>query len=627
MRISESKIEEIRNSISIVDLISEYVQLRKRGKNYIGLCPFHSEKTPSFTVSEDKQIYHCFGCHNGGNVFKFLMEYKKISFVESIQELAEQLGIEILQDEDGYTERQSEQENYYDINTEAARYFSNNLLNDKEGEIARNYFQKRNIKPQTMRAFGLGYALNGWENIVNFLKEKNIDLDKALQLGLIGRNNDGRVYDKLPGRIIFPIFSPNGRVVAFAGRILGEQDKGAKYINSPESIIYTKGRILYGLSHAKDEIRKLDKAIIVEGYMDLISLYQAGIKNVAAVSGTALTEDQVQLLSRYTKNVVLLFDADTAGIKASMRSIEILLKQDFEVKIATLPKGEDPDSYVIKFGKEAFDEIIKRAENFLEYQTAYYEAQGMFNEPAKMAEAIRDLVKPIALVDDELKRNLLIRSVARRFNLREKLLESELDKALEFQKKQNRIQTQRIMRQDEIQPQTLIIPEMKSVPNYFYNAEKELIRLMFENDKDVIGIIIHYINEDNLLVDLHRQIFNVVKSEFEVNGNLNPASLIAKLDDEEIQSYLREITIEQYNVSSTWLKNNPSVTPEIILKRYAKDLIIKYKQLQIDAQILKNFQAIENADNEQRSIELMKENQELEKEKKLIRNQFQEPEN
>lgn len=623
MRISESKIEEIRNSISIVDLISEYVQLRKRGKNYIGLCPFHSEKTPSFTVSEDKQIYHCFGCHNGGNVFKFLMEYKKISFVESIQELAEQLGIEISPDDEGYTERQSEQEIFYDINTEAARYFSNNLLNDNEGEIARNYFQKRNIKPQTMRAFGLGYALNGWENLVNFLKEKNIDLEKALQLGLIGRNNDGRVYDKLPGRIIFPIFSPNGRVVAFAGRKLREDDSGGKYINSPESIIYIKGRILYGLSHAKDEIRKLDKAIIVEGYMDLISLYQAGVKNVVAVSGTALTDDQVQLLSRYTKNVVLLFDADTAGIKASMRSIEILLKRDFEVKIAALPKGEDPDSYVNKFGKDGFDEIIKRAENFLEYQTAYYEAQGMFNDPAKMAEAIRDLVKPIALVDDELKRNLLIRSVARRFNLREKLLENELNKALEFQKKQSRIQSQRIMKQEEIQSQTLIAPEKKSVPNYFFNTEKELIRLMFENDKEVIDLIVHNINEDNLLVDLHKQIFKAVKNEFEAHDNLNPALLIAKFEDDETQSYLREITIEQYTISGTWLKDNPSVTEEIILKKYAKDLIIKYKQLQIDAQIAANVNAQENVDSEERLLELMKEKHELERQKKIVREELE----
>ena len=239
---------------------------------------FHSEKTPSFTVTEEKQIFHCFGCHAGGNVYKFLMDYKKISFIEAVQEIAEQQGIEISYDDEGFNEKQSEQEILYDINTEAARYFSNNLLNDAEGEIARNYFQKRNLKVQTMRAFGLGYAHNGWENLVNFLKEKNIDLEKALQLGLIGRNNDGRVYDKLAGRIIFPIFSPNGRVVAFAGRKLREDDSGGKYINSPESIIYIKGRILYGLSHAKDDIRKLDKAIIVEGYMDLISLYQAELK-------------------------------------------------------------------------------------------------------------------------------------------------------------------------------------------------------------------------------------------------------------------------------------------------------------------------------------------------------------
>ena len=464
MRIPESKIEEIRNSVSIVDVISEYVQLRKRGKNFIGLCPFHSEKTPSFTVTEEKQIFHCFGCHAGGNVYKFLMDYKKISFIEAVQEIAQQQGIEISYDDEGFNEKQSEQEILYDINTEAARYFSNNLLNDAEGEFARNYFQKRNLKVQTMRAFGLGYAHNGWENLVNFLKEKNIDLEKALQLGLIGRNNDGRVYDKLAGRIIFPIFSPNGRVVAFAGRKLREDDSGGKYINSPESIIYVKGRILYGLSHAKDDIRKLDKAIIVEGYMDFISLYQAGVKNVVAVSGTALTDDQVQLLSRYTKNVVLLFDADAAGIKASMRSIEILLKRDFDVKISTLPKGEDPDSYVTKFGKDAFDEIIKRAENFLEYQTAYYETEGMFDDPTKMAEAIRDLVKPIALVDDELKRNILMRTIAKKFNLREKLLEAELDKALDFQKKQNRIQAQRIFKKEEAQQESLIPSEKKTIP-------------------------------------------------------------------------------------------------------------------------------------------------------------------
>ncbi|MGD8306186.1 MAG: DNA primase, partial [Ignavibacteria bacterium] len=286
MRIPETKIEEIRSTASVVDVISEYVQLRKRGKNYVGLCPFHNEKTPSFTVSDEKQIFHCFGCHTGGNVFKFLMEYKKISFVEAVQEVAEQLGITLEFEQANYEAQQSEQEIYYDINTEAAKYFLNNLLNDDEAEGARNYLQSRNVKQQTIRSFGLGYALKGWENFIEFAKSNKIDLDKASSLGLIGKSDDGRYYDKLPGRLIFPIFSPNGRVVAFAGRKLDPSEKGGKYINSPESIVYSKSRVLYGLSFGKDEIRRLGKAIIVEGYLDLISLYQNGIKNVVAVSGT-----------------------------------------------------------------------------------------------------------------------------------------------------------------------------------------------------------------------------------------------------------------------------------------------------------------------------------------------------
>lgn len=617
MRISESKIEEIRNAANIVDVISEYVQLRKRGRNYIGLCPFHSEKTPSFTVSDEKQIYHCFGCHNGGNVFKFLMEYKKISFIEAVQELAEQLGIELNYDQSTF-EGQTEQEILFDINTEVARYFSNNLLNDEEGQIARDYFQKRNIKVQTMRAFGLGYALNGWENLVSFLKQKNIDLEKALQLGLIGRNKDGRVYDKLAGRIIFPIFSPNGRVIAFAGRKLRDDDTSAKYINSPESIIYVKGRVLYGLSFAKDEIRKLDKAIIVEGYMDLISLYQAGVKNVVAVSGTALTDEQAQLLSRYTKNVVLLFDADTAGIAASMRSIEILLRKDFDVKIATLPSGEDPDSFVNKYGKEEFEEIVKRAENFLEYQTAYFEKQGMFDDPTKAAEAIRDLVKPIAIIDDELKRNLLIKNISRKFNLREKLLEKELEKAIELEKRTVKSQTQRIYKEDSVIQKTLTPEKIKSVPPQLYNTEKEIIKLLFENDSSIIELILQNIEPETLELEIHRNVLGSIKEYIIEKGSTNPADLISLFDD-DTQSYLREITIEQYTLSHSWFERHPSIDSENKLYRYTIDLIKKYKQLHLDMKIAENQKAIESADSEEIAISLMKENQELERKRRELK--------
>lgn len=622
MRIPESKIEEIRNSVDIVDVISQHVQLRKRGKNFIGLCPFHSEKTPSFTVSDEKQIFHCFGCHTGGNVFKFLTEFHKISFVEAVQELAEQQGITIEFDKQEYTEHQSEQEVLYDINTEAARYFLNNLLNDDEGEFARKYLQERNIKTQTLRSFGLGYALRGWENFINYAKSRNLNIDKCIQLGLVGKNSEGKLYDKFPGRLIFPIFSPNGRVVAFAGRVLDPNDTGAKYINSPESLIYIKGRILYGLSFAKDEIRRLDKAIIVEGYMDLISLYQSGIKNVVAVSGTALTDDQVQLLSRYTKNVVLLFDADVAGIQASMRSIEILLKRDMEVKIVSLPKGEDPDSFVNKFGKEEFEELIKKAENFLEYQTKYYESQGKFNEPATAAESIRDLVKPVALIDDELKRNLLIRNIAQKFNLREKLIEAELDKQIKKFKRFEKTDAKVLQNRKVEETTSTLIDAVPEVSPVLYNLEREIIKLLFEADKSVAELIFNYLHPEDFSNILNRELFESVKDEFENEDNFTTSGLVSVLKDERKEAYVRELTFDKYSVSSSWEDRFPSITAEMTMMRFAKDTVMKFIIERIEKSIQSNRREIELSDDEKKQLELMKANNELEREKKKIREEL-----
>jgi DNA primase len=625
MRIPESKIEEIRESANIVDIISQYVQLRKRGKNYIGLCPFHSEKTPSFTVSDEKQIFHCFGCHTGGNVFKFLTEFHKISFVEAVQELAEQQGITIEFDKEEYAEQQSEQEVLYDINTEAARYFLNNLLNDDEGENARKYLHERNIKIQTLRAFGLGYTLRGWENFINYAKSRNLNIDKCIQLGLIGKTAEGKLYDKLPGRLIFPIFSPNGRVVAFAGRVLDPKETGAKYINSPESLIYIKGRILYGLSFAKDDIRRLDKAIIVEGYMDLISLYQSGVKNVVAVSGTALTDDQVQLLSRYTKNVVLLFDADVAGIKASMRSIELLLKRDMEVRIVSLPKGEDPDSYVNKYGTEEFEELVRRAQNFLEYETSYYESQGKFNDPSTAADSIRELVKPVALMNDELKRNLLIKNIARKFNLREKLLESELDKQIKRVKRFEKTDSKLLQNRRAEETATVLTDAAPEISPFLYNLEKEILKLLFEADKPVAELIFNYIHSDDFTKDLNRELFEIVKDEFESDsdkGGFTTSGLISVLKDDGKEAYVRELTFDKYSVSSSWEERFPSITAEMTLMKFAKDTVLKFVIERIEKSIQSNRREIELTDDEEKLLGLMKGNNELEKEKKRIKEEL-----
>jgi DNA primase len=598
MRIPENKIEEIRSAANIVDIISEFINLRKRGKNFIGLCPFHNEKTPSFTVSEDKQIFNCFGCHSGGNVFKFLMDYEKISFIEAVKSVAERLGIQVEYDDQQSPEKQSELEILYDVNDLAAKYFSNILQTEPEGENGRKYFHQRKITKQTMRAFGLGYAPSKRDAFIEYAKNR-IDLDKALQLGLIGKGNEGHLFDKFSGRIIFPIYSPNGRVVGFGGRILEKNEYAAKYLNSPESIIYTKGKILYGLSYAKDEIRRLNKVIMVEGYMDLISLFQNGIKNVVAVSGTALTEDQVILLSRFSKNIVLLFDADIAGVKASMRSIEILLRKDFEIKIASLPKGEDPDSYVNQFGKEKFDELIKQAVSFHEYQTSLYEAEGYFTDSSRSAEAVRNLVKSLSFINDAIKRNFYIKNIAKKYGLRETILESELDKILIKENKQekspkNRIQTNKVFPNKEVK----ITQEVQFL-------EREVILLFLSENTEIIKFVFVHMNPEEFVIELNRKIAELVYEEFNKKGSFEVASVLNNINDEELRDSLQKLSIDKYPISSEWEKSYPGKDNFTILSRLVKDSMRKFKTLQIENQITDILLQVEEASSDEEQAELL----------------------
>jgi DNA primase len=572
-------------------------------------------------VSEEKQIFHCFGCHAGGNVFKFLMEYEKISFVEAVQELAEQLGINLEIDQSESIERHSEQEILYDINSIAGKYFSDNLLRSDSGLIAKTYFEDRKIKLKTMREFGLGYSLPGRSDFVDFAREKKIDVEHLLNLGLIGKSNDGRLFDKFSGRIIFPIFSPNGRVVAFAGRILESRENAAKYLNSPESPVYHKGRILYGLSHAKDEIRKLNKAILVEGYMDLLALYQNGIKNVVAVSGTALTEDQVQLLSRYTKNVILLFDADAAGIKASMRSIELLLKRDMEIKIVSLPSGEDPDSFVNKFGRERFEEMIEKSENFLEYQTRYYQEAGMFNEANTAAEAIRELVKPLSLVGDELKRNFLVKKIAKSFNLREKLIESELAKHINTFERRNINETKEIEKKAEKNLEYLIEDKSKKITPADLSLERELITLLLEGDEKVSELILSNIHPEDFLIELNKKIALKIQEAISIGEEIIAGSIIEKFDDEKIQSYILEITFDPHSISKSWEKIHPGPNYQNILLKAAADTIKKFKIYRIEKEIIENRKKLAEANGDS-ILKLLQQNTELEQLKKQVREEF-----
>lgn len=618
MRIPEQKIEEIRSSANIVDIISGYVQLKKRGKNFIGLCPFHQEKTPSFTVSDDKQIYHCFGCGNGGNVFKFLMEFKNISFVEAVEEVADYLGIKIQYDKEVYNEKQSELEEYYEINLLAARFFSDCLLKSNEGEEARDYLKRREIKPSTQRIFGLGYAPYSWNNFLLHARENKIDLNKAKMLGLIDINDKGEYYDKFRQRVVFPIFSPNGRVIAFGGRTLENRDDVAKYLNSPESPIYSKRKSLYGLFQSKDEIRKLDRAILVEGYMDLISLYQASVKNVVASSGTSLTEEQVQLLSRFTKNIVILFDADPAGQKASLRSIEIFLKQNFDVKVITLPQGEDPDSFINKFGKEKFDEFLYSAQNFIEYQTAQFEKQGMFEDPTLTAQAIRELVRSLSLLEDELKRSILLKSISKKFGLREKLIETELNTFLDQQKQRTQagknVASKNVKLTPDLSAINLIISEN--------NFEKEIVRLLYSGNEEIVGHIVDRIAPELFSNPKLKKLAEIAYDGFNEH-KYSPAYLIDKIQDDELRNFIFKLTLVDETISKKWdeLSYNGKIEKDSL--EYTVATVTNFLVNQIENQIKRNNQIIAESKDERLHLELLKQNKELQEEKKSLLNQLQ----
>lgn len=419
MYVDNSKIEEIKNRIDIVDLVSEYVTLKKAGRNFTGLCPFHQEKTPSFSVNRDKQIFYCFGCGEGGNAITFLMKIADKSFPEAIKELAEKTGVVLPPISSGKEGRQKDllKEGIIHINLKAALQFSHYLFTNA-GAPARKYLQGRGIADEMIKQFRLGYAPDTWRSLTEYIESSGLSLKLAEQAGLIIPGKEGSFYDRFRGRLIFPIENVFGEIIAFGGRIL---DKGEpKYLNSPESPVYIKGKNLYGLNKAKEEIRKKGFALIVEGYFDLISLWNAGIGNVVATLGTALTRDHLDLLRRYTVEVVALFDPDEAGKKALDRSLELFLSAEMRARALILPERCDPDDYVRKFGKEKMEALISLAQPLSDYYIENVLGAG------RTFEDKRDMVKTasefIAKISDKKEKNLFIKRIAEKTGINEELL-------------------------------------------------------------------------------------------------------------------------------------------------------------------------------------------------------------
>ena len=357
--INDNSVDEIKSRCNIVDVIGQVVPLKKTGSNYKGVCPFHNEKTPSFVVSETKQIYTCFGCGATGDVIEFVEKYYNLEFKEAIEKIAGQYGIELK----NTTQSDGRREELYEINRDAATFFYKAFI--KSNNTGYNYMMKRGIDIQTLKKFGVGYADPEWDSLYNYFKEKGTNVNLLIELGLVSESK-GKYFDKYRNRIMFPIINTRGKIIGFGGRAIG--DDLPKYLNSPESKVFMKKNNLYGINLTRQEIDKEDYAILVEGYMDVISLYESGIRNVCASLGTALTENQAKLLKRYTKNVVLSYDADSAGQNASLRGMDILYNEDCKVKVLQVSDGKDPDEFVRKKGKEAFMKLVKEALPYADYK-------------------------------------------------------------------------------------------------------------------------------------------------------------------------------------------------------------------------------------------------------------------
>ncbi|MBD3287905.1 DNA primase [candidate division KSB1 bacterium] len=505
-KIPEEKIAEIREATDIVDLISGYLTLKKRGKNYFGLCPFHQENTPSFSVDPTKQIYHCFGCHKGGNAISFLMEYEKMSFLEAVRYLAEKAGISIPQVR-GSDSGSQEKEAIYYANKFAAEYYFKNLMSTA-GKNAQSYLEKRGYGSEIIRKFGMGYALNEWDGLIKHAQRKSVTMDALHKAGLIIKKDNGRYYDRFRGRVMVPIISLTKKVVGFGGRIIIEDEKAPKYINTPETPIYQKSNILFGLYQTRDFIREKDQAIFVEGYTDLLSLYKYGIKNVVATSGTALTIQQAQLIKRYTSNIVLLYDSDSAGSAAAMRGADIFLSTGLEVKISTMPAGEDPDSYIRNHGAEKFTGIIDSALSLINFKIKILENQYDLSNMTNRARVIELLLESVSNVTDNIKKGLIVKQIAEYFGMEERLLLGQLKKVKRYDRKE----------MQGVKSTSFTNDRMK---NRYDLAEEHILKIALEESYLLPTIYEHLkiIDIRNALIrDIIHKVYELYESEEKIDG-------------------------------------------------------------------------------------------------------------
>ena len=548
MRFDDNKIEEIKSRVDIVELASEYLTLKKAGRNFIGLCPFHQEKTPSFTVNRDKQIFYCFGCGEGGNVITFLMKIADKTFPEAIKDLAEKTGVVLLPMPSGKEGRQKDslKESIINLNLRAAQHFSRNL-SSPAGKVAREYLQNRSISEETIKQFRLGFVPDTWRSLTDYIESSGSSLKLAEQAGLVIAGKEGNYYDRFRGRIIFPIENIFGEIVAFGGRVM---EKGEpKYLNSPESPVYIKGKNLYGLNKTKEEIRKKGFALIVEGYFDLISLWNAGIGNVVATLGIALTREHLELLRRYTIEVVALFDADEAGRKALDRSLELFLSMRMRARALILPEGCDPDDYIKKHGKDKLNELIAHAPAISDYYIDNVLGGG------KTFEDKRDMIKTamefINKIGDEIEKNLFIKRIAEKLGINQELLKKELHK-----------------KEVQIKPKTA--GEKQNINVQINPLEINLIRLLLEYPQKTVQVESERILDCFLQPELKALGEKIVEA-YKLLGFIDISVILSADEDSPLREKIFKLMMEAPPTDDAILEKNFTDNIRRIKEKWYKD--------------------------------------------------------
>ncbi len=486
--IARHSVQTVLDTANVVEVISEFVQLRQRGANRLGLCPFHHEKTPSFTVSPTKNIYKCFGCGKAGNAVGFLMEHEKMSFVEAIRYLAKMYQIELEETESSEADQvlQNVKDSLFVITDRAQKYYAEQLFETSTGKsVALSYFKKRGFSEKTVRKFGLGYASDQKDGLVKQLAKEAFSIEWVKKTGLVNQ------YDKdfFRSRIIFPIYGLSGKVVAFAGRTMSADPKIPKYINSPETEIYEKRKVVYGLNFARKAIQKEGQCILVEGYTDVISLHQAGIENVVASSGTSLTTDQIRLIKRYTEEVLVLFDGDQAGFAAMARGVDLLLEQDMNIKIVLLPEGFDPDSYLAEVGASAFGKYLEHAAKDFILLRAEQLAKESESDPVKKSRLIDQVIQSISMIANPIKRSLYIKECSNIFGMDEAVIVQSLNQKIrQYLKRKQKEKLREVREKDRQKTDENQRDEKQKEPTgYIYHRERDVIRLIVSFGDQIIS--------------------------------------------------------------------------------------------------------------------------------------------